>query len=411
MKTSTLHSLITAKALFEDAKRSCASSDSHTATAGLIILQDSLELVFLSLLIEKGIDETKNLESLSFDQLIGDLKATGVKVPKSGTLKALNKERVVAKHYGQIADVTTVKNFLSAATLAIDEVLKQVVGKTFAEIYLTDLIDPGHIRTHLENAVKLYEAKQYLDALIEIRKAVYYSIETEYNIEEWKDFDHKKNESSLLSYFKYGTKGLKADYCKRNKEWIEKHVIKPCDYIQIDTERLRVDALEWGVSINEIENLRRLTPKVIPHTGTDKWHIEYDGHFCENEATESNTRDCLDRAINLIHMQDLHDGATRYPKREKVGQFPDLYEGDPVYQYPRTDSKVVHELSPGYSYRTSEILSGFDPDETYYQISGQPTELKPGDIDAIVANHIHGFLLRRPEAEDEPPPEGKSPPA
>src|SRR3989442_13071781 len=99
MKETTVNSLVVARTLFEQASSLCTSDDRHLASAGLVVLQDALELAFYALLIERGVDETKNLESKSFDELVGELKKEGVSVPKSGTLKALNKQRVLTKHY------------------------------------------------------------------------------------------------------------------------------------------------------------------------------------------------------------------------------------------------------------------------------------------------------------------------
>ncbi|TON43389.1 hypothetical protein CGH56_26195, partial [Vibrio parahaemolyticus] len=71
----------------------------HSCTAGIILLQDFVELVVLAVLDEVDINETKNIESKSFDELLGELKKNKIKVIKSGTIKALNKQRVIAKHY------------------------------------------------------------------------------------------------------------------------------------------------------------------------------------------------------------------------------------------------------------------------------------------------------------------------
>ncbi len=47
------------------------------SSAGLILLQDALEIVFLAMLVEQDVDEQKALESKSFDELIGEWRIQG----------------------------------------------------------------------------------------------------------------------------------------------------------------------------------------------------------------------------------------------------------------------------------------------------------------------------------------------
>src|SRR5436305_1194227 len=77
MKSEVLNGLLTAKTLFDAARRLCMVRDRHMASAGLILLQDAVELVLYACLIERGIDETKSIESFTFDQLIGELRSMG----------------------------------------------------------------------------------------------------------------------------------------------------------------------------------------------------------------------------------------------------------------------------------------------------------------------------------------------
>ena len=120
MKETTVHALIIARTLLERAEPLCESNDRYLASAGLVVLQHALENVFYALLIEKGVDDEKNLERKGFDELVGELKAIGVTLPKTGTLKALNKQRVLTKHYAQVAEPVTVRSYLDAARVAID---------------------------------------------------------------------------------------------------------------------------------------------------------------------------------------------------------------------------------------------------------------------------------------------------
>jgi len=189
MKTSTIDSLITARTLYDEATGLVASGDRHMCSAGLVMLQDALEIVVLAILVERGVDEQKALESKGFDELLGELKIVGINVPKSGTLKALNKQRVITKHYGQLAEPATVQTYAEAAELAIDSIVSQVLGKDFREILLTDLMDGGEAREFLTQAATLIDEEHFFDGLIAIRKAIFVEIEHEYAINKWANTD------------------------------------------------------------------------------------------------------------------------------------------------------------------------------------------------------------------------------
>src|SRR5579872_5395832 len=88
MKDEVLHGLLAARTLFDIARLHCAIRDRYIASAGLIVLQDALELVFYSCLLELGADEHKSIEQFTFDQLIGELRQWNMPILKSGTLKA-----------------------------------------------------------------------------------------------------------------------------------------------------------------------------------------------------------------------------------------------------------------------------------------------------------------------------------
>ena len=86
MKPSTVHSLITAKALYYESKPLIEAGNKYSSSAGLILLQDTIELILLALLTELGVDEQKNLDSKSVDELLWKLKKAGITIPKIGTI-------------------------------------------------------------------------------------------------------------------------------------------------------------------------------------------------------------------------------------------------------------------------------------------------------------------------------------
>src|SRR5947209_12933588 len=160
MKSEVLNALLTARTLFDTARRQCAVRDRHIASAGLIVLQDAVELVLYALLIEKGVDESKAVESLTFDQLIGELKRIGLGIIKSGTLKAMNKQRVLIKHHAQLAEPAAVQQYYQAAILATDGLLTEVVGKPLRQIVLADAISSEESKVHIDEATRCIEQRE-----------------------------------------------------------------------------------------------------------------------------------------------------------------------------------------------------------------------------------------------------------
>jgi len=383
-----LHSLITAKALFNEAKPLIVSGNAHTCSAGLVLLQDALELIVLALLGELGVDEKKSLESKSFDELIGEVKNKGIKTPKSGTIKALNKQRVITKHYGQLAEPATVRNYYESAVVFIDSVMVQVIGKGLNEVLLTDLLPDCEAKSYVAQALTYRDEGKFLESLIEIRKAFFVEYEHEYVIYGWRDTDANDNALGLLSF---GRGGLKAPYWTKNKQWITKNVYKPTDYIQVDHERLRLDAMEWGASTAQLENLRRLTPEVFRAEKDSGWCIEYQLRFPPNEATLSNCNECLDSVISILLKKKEYEKTRRWPGHEQPYEAPDIYIGHQVYKAASTTSDVIHIVQEGYLYTMQSIVSGFKPDETYYYVTGNEP---PDEENKYGKNFFFGYLLK-----------------
>jgi len=390
MKASTLHSLITARTLHDEARRLVAAGDRHMSSAGLILLQDALEIVFLAMLVERDIDELKSLESKGFDELIGELKKAGIPVPKSGTLKALNKQRVITKHYGQLAEPITVQTYAEAADVAVESVVFAVLGRRYREVFLSDLLADGEAKTHLSEAAAMVEQGDFLGALTSVRKAVFVEIEVEYCVNGWSEADPNER----LGLLSVSRGGMKAPYWTRNRDWIQKHVSTPFEYVQIDHEKLRIDALEWGVSTAEVDNLRRLTPDVFRASKDAPWHVQYDLQFPPNEANPDNARYCLDRAISVLLRKQQHSNARRWPGRDVGFEPPPVYLDAPVFAKARQDSEVVHRINDQFEYRLMSLVTGFDPNERYYTISGH----REVEGKQFGADWFHGFLLVQGDA-------------
>lgn len=394
MKDTTTHSLVIARALLERSEPLCISDDRYLASAGLVVLQDALEAVFYALLIEIGVDEAKNLEKKSFDELVAELKAAGVPVPKSGTLKALNKQRVLTKHYAQVAEPMTVRTYLEAAHTAIEATCKKVLGRSIRDLFIADILKDSESKTYLKSAEAAISEGRFLDALIETRKAIFVEFEEDYNIYGWRDFDEQKKEGLLASMFRGG---WRAPSWTRRRDWIEKHVKVPTDYIQIDHSDFRLQAMELGIHTVQLENLQRLTPLVFRASKKAAWSITYDASFPSSNANESNARYCLDRAVWTVLKKHEHAGARREPAEDVPFDPPPIYIDRIVFEKPSTQSKQVHVVSKGFTYTIHRIVGGFDPTETFYEISAESEEQSDATLLGGPKHHFNGYLQQLPE--------------
>lgn len=394
MLESTVHALVVARTLLEQADPLCSSEDRYIASTGLVVLQDALEAVLYALLLERGVDNEKNLERKSFDELIGELKVTGVLVPRSGSLKALNKQRVLVKHYAQLAEPAMVRSYYEAALEAIISMTTAVLGQSLRDLFVADLLSESESKHLLKLAEQAIKDKRYLDALIETRKALFVEFEEDYNIYGWRDFDGKK-QVGLLALA--GRGGWHAPSWTKNKEWIEKHVKVPTDYVQIDYQNWRLQAMELGIHTIELQNLQRLTPDVFRATRKAGWSITYDASFGASNATESNARYCLDRAVSIILKKQQHAQARREPAKDVPFDPPPIYVGHTLHERPTTDSPTVHTIQESFTYSIRRIVGGFNPAESFYEVLAESEKQSDKTLLGGPEEVYQGYLLIRSE--------------
>jgi len=406
MKEATVHSLVIARTLLEQANPLCRAEDRYIASAGLVILQDALEVVLYALLLELGVDERKNLESKPFDELVAELKAAGVTVPKSGTLKALNKQRVLTKHYAQVAEPVTVRNYYDTASAAIDAMTTAVVGKSVQQLFIADILGDSEAKEYLKAAETALNRRRYLDALSEIRKAIYVEFEESYNVYGWREYDGTYPVSALASM---GNGGWNAPSWTKNKKWIGENVKSPTDFIQVDYQHLRLQAMELGIHTVELENLRRMTPEVFRIDRKSNWSIKYAAEFEANNATEENTRYCLDRAISILLKKQLHKSAARRPRNEAPFEPPDVYVGNKIFKHPSETSEVVHVVAEGDLYTIKAVLHDIRGRNRFYEVVAESKSDDPNtkgtSLLSMGKSIHHGYLLKVPELPELPMPQ------
>ncbi|UUZ64350.1 hypothetical protein LP417_04265 [Polaromonas sp. P1-6] len=334
-----------------------------------------MELVFLAVLIEKELDEERAIEKLTFDEMISAIGLLGIKVPKSGTLKAMNKLRVTAKHYGQVMEPLTVQGHLNAAKVAIDAVLNSAVGKPLREVFLTELVGDTSSRPFLDEAVSALAGRDYARALIATRKAFFLEFERDYCIYGYRNTPaNEPFAGGLLGLF---SGGWKAHYWTHNSEWIRDNVKTPYDYVQINHETWRIDAMEWGINTQTLNNIRRLTPEAVQLERKGDWYVRLPAAYAANSANRENASTYLDLTIEVIRRKYDHIRAARTASEDKPYETPPAYVGQPLFERPTRASKLIRVLAEDDKYVVQELLNGFDAGVIFYRITCTPSSGEP----------------------------------
>lgn len=362
MKIEAFQGLVVSRALFDQVDVLVYADNKYSSSAALVILQDAFELILKCALIELGHDEKKNIENASFDELIADLKKAGVEVPKTGTLKAMNKERVSVKHYGQIAEHDTVKNFVSATILATEKIMSSVFKTELSQVFPGGQLVNEEIREFIAEALKYISEKDGFNALIAIRKAIFVAIEEDYDISAFADPKQDPNDWNIL----LKSRGSSAPWHARNFGFVEKNVREPFDYIQLNYEKLRMDLMEWGVNTQDFWNVWRLTPRVYRKEG-EKFFLYETLRTDEPELNLRNAKFCLDRAISILQKKQMHRQNSRMLPYS--GYF-EIEVGTEAVCYGKADqnSENVGKILAGSKVQFEKYLLGFDG-EAYVKLA------------------------------------------
>lgn len=379
MKQETISAMLVAKVLWRKAFELSFSNEPIQSSTGLIILQDSVELFFLASLFEMGCN---NMKDVGFEKIVSKLEELGIAIPELTKIKALNKERVIVKHYGQIGNPGTIHGYFIAAKESVNSVLKQVISKTIDEIVVADQLSDSEIRTHFIEAERNIENREFFQALISIRKGIYLAFEQDYNIEAF----HNINIDNQDLLFHLFSGGYKAPYYARNKEWIEKNVNDPFGYIQIDYDKMKLDLLEMGIDTIDYENISRLTPKVIFLKCSKQWHFDASVEHLLNDNEEDTSKYCIETAIMMVLKKESFHKQRKYLSHAWTNKiFAKIPIGTNVFRKAIETSEVVFSTAEETLLHIDSVLIGLDFKNKWIKVHSTLDKCSP---------FISGYVLK-----------------
>ena len=361
MNKSTIHKLLLTRRLYELARENLNSSNDLSLSIGVNLLQDAVEVFLLAVseLVNASILPTTKFEQY-FDLI--NAKISPKELPFRSRLSALNKLRVNSKHYGLAPAESETKGILITAREFFDEVTQTVMGLSFATISLIDLLHDGAAKEFLKIAEAAFIQEDYKECLIACRKAIFVRFEYQYDVAPYASDEPPKGLGLSLI-------GSKAPYFARNKEYIEKNVNEPTDYIVLDHKDLEMELLTSRIDSVSFWNVWRLTPEVYRLRGSDDWVVKWEFNKLDNDGIKGRAEYVLDTTISLFVAADQRTAATRMPDYRKY--YVDLNSEEvPIYAKADKRSNVIGTTPPGQrrlyvNYRVAAL----DGSETFWHVS------------------------------------------
>lgn len=337
MTKSTIHKLLLARRLLDLARENLSSANDLSLSIGVNLLQDSVEAFLLA--VAEYVNAQVQLKT-TFEQYIDlvDEQIAPRRLPFRARLLALNKLRVNSKHFGLAPAQSEVSGLLVTIREFYDEVATTVLGVTFGSVSLIDLLKDGEAKELISAAEKAFAVGDFATCLFNCRKAIFVQIEYAYDIA---PFAEASAPTNLLSQAI-----SKAPYAARNKEYIDKNVRDPTDYIVLDHSEFDLDLIRKGIDTVAFWNVWRLTPEVYRSAKDCQWVQKYDFGKLEAEGLRDRAEYVLDTTITMLTSCDQKADAIRYAESRKyVVKL--RREGAPLYEKASGKSPVKNHVRPG----------------------------------------------------------------
>jgi len=323
--------------LFELAAQNARSQQDTAASACVHLLQDAIEVFFLAAFDNLDVPVSGRTE---FPQYLDKLsEKLGYELPFRRRLLEINRVRVHSKHEGIPPHGKEIAGYVTDARKFLEETCQRALKVDYWTISLIDLLDDGEEKALLHGAEKLRQEGQHLESLTEARKAFFLAFETPYDLK-------KDLESNGLLIF-----GSSAPYFARNKEWIDKNVKTPFDYIFLDHSAIDAELMKEGIETTTFWNVWRLTPQVYRHTKAEQWRVKHELSKQNPDGIEdrsayvvaSVTSMLLQRQSNRSRMRDgLYGSYEINVKKKGVVVYQKADKNGPVSGTIPDDINVVH---------------------------------------------------------------------
>lgn len=320
------------------------------------LLQDSVEAFLIALADHVHAAFDQNTKFDKYFVLIND-KIAPKELPFKSKLLRLNRIRIDSKHYGIQPERDECDRLSVAVHEFFDETSSEHLGASFSTISAIDLLKEGETKSLLLEAKADLEKGNMENCAINCRKAIFLEIEKDYNISEYK----VGKPLGILAGFTY------APYYTLTKDYIDKNVKDPTDYIVYDHSHINQDLLTQGVDNTAFWNVWRLTPEVFK-TKDGLWIVKHDFDKLDKDLLGDKIEYIFSTTLDII----LSIHKTRQGIRSSgYGRYHLELKQENVSVFEKADknSKVIVTTPPGMlKIETDFRVEGLEGDGPYWHV-------------------------------------------
>lgn len=361
MEKSIINKLLLSRRLFELARENLQSSNELSLSIGVNLLQDAVEAFLLAIAEKVNASIKSNTGFDKYFELINN-KINPKELPFQPRLISLNKLRVNSKHYGLIPAKSEVDGLFIAVKEFFEEVSSSILDKSFSTLSLIDLLRNNEEKELLKHAQEAFEKDDFEATLIDCRKAIFIRYESWYDISPYEN----ENEEQKVNYL--ALLSNKSPYFARNRDYIEKHVFEPTDFIVIDHNNIEMELMKSGMDSTAFWNVWRLTPKVYRKGGDGEWLVKQEFNKLEKDGIRERAEYVLDATINLFIASDQKIRATKSPDYRNY--YIELHTDKiPLYEKADQNSKILGYTPEGiFKVYVEYCVPGLKGNNSYWKV-------------------------------------------
>jgi hypothetical protein len=340
--------------LFELALQNANSQQEAADSACVHLLQDAIEVFFLAAFDHLNVAVSGRTE---FSQYLDKLtEKLNYELPFRRRLQEINRVRVHSKHEGIPPNHKEVGGYVTDARTFLEQVCDKIFNVDFWTISLVDLLDEGEQKALLQEAEKSFKAQKPLDCMINCRKAFYLAFE--------KDYDIKKDlEGGVGILF-----SSRAPYYARNKEYADKHVQTPFDYIVLNYAAIDSELMKEGIDTTTFWNVWRLTPQVYRHGEEDQWLVKHELAKEEEDGIQNRAAYVLSGVVSMLLARQGNRRMTRSNPHASYDVRP-KNKGMVVYQKADKNGPVAGKIPDDLEFVHADYATvGLNDEEIYWSI-------------------------------------------